>query len=153
MKRFFAKCYKMIGLYRIPPTNAFRITLRVKNKSLPFSRSDGTARINARCAITSWKRWRIDVLGFAFKLLLYFHTGDNTPTSAPATSNQAAGLSSGAVAGMVLAIICLFVIVVGLVIVFVKQKGRINKLRTENTMSFTNVSVGTTNDQQTLHKT
>ena len=26
--------------------------------SLPFSRSDGTARINARCAITSWKRWR-----------------------------------------------------------------------------------------------
>ena len=24
---------------------------------LPFSRSDGTARINVRCAIASWKRW------------------------------------------------------------------------------------------------
>ena len=30
------------------------------NSLIPFSRSDGTERINARCAITSWKRWQIN---------------------------------------------------------------------------------------------
>ena len=53
-KRNVSRC-----LYR--HTNFIVIPSKIRSNcitSLPFSRSDGTARINARCAITSWKRWR-----------------------------------------------------------------------------------------------